>query len=137
MKNHFEPEDKPENQCRKLIFTLMISFEKLNATLDQLLNFQIEEKKALDRIEEELIAMEKSHLEMTRQVKKIEEEQTIADELIYRSSPLHEAIRRTYNLLTALNVIDLNNERWVEKTARALIDPIYYRQIKALIYNSS
>ena len=135
-KDHFSPEKGLENETRYVIYQLMDYFEKMDSTITKLLSFEMAETKALDQIEENLIQMEKLHLRLHQLVKQIEKEQTIGEEIVYQSSTFHEAIRRTYNLLTALNVIDLNSDNWVSRTTRALVDRVYYRQIKALVYKS-
>lgn len=134
MKDHFRPGEHAENNVRYIIYQLMTHFEGMDEMVNQLLAFKVSEDKALDKVENHLIEMEKLHLELTKKVKELETHKTISEEIVYESSKTHEAIRRTFNLLTALNVIDLNCDSWVAKTTRALVDKIYYRQIKALVY---
>jgi len=137
VKNHFLPDENTENKIRHAIFQLMSQFERMDVVMTKLLSFELKEEKALDQIEESLIEMEKLHIEMTKAVKEHEKSKSIGEEIVYESSSLHEAVRRTYNLLTGLNVIDLNSHKWVSRTTRCLIDRVYYRQIKALVYKSS
>lgn len=137
MKNHFLPEETPENNVRYIIYQLMDHFEKIDDVISKLLSFNMDEKKALDQIEDRLIQMEKLHLEMTKEVKKLEQDKTVGDQIMYESSGVHEAIRRTHNLLSGLNTVDLNSEAWIPKMTRALIDKIYYRQIKALVFKKT
>ena len=136
VKEHFDTHDKPENEIRYCIYQLMDYFEKIDSIMTRLLAFEVKEEKAIDQVEQLLIEMEKHHLRMHHLVKEFEKEQSIGEEIVYQSSSLHEAIRRTYNLLSTLNIIDLNHESWVSKTTRCLVDKVYYRQIKSLVYKS-
>ena len=137
MKEHFLPDEHVENHVRYLIFKLMVHFEGMDDIVNKLLEFNVSEKKALDKIENHLIEMEKLHLELTKKVKELEKQKTLGEDILYESSQTNEAVRRTFNLLTGLNVIDLNQDAWVSKMTRALVDKIYYRQIKALIFKKT
>ncbi len=134
IKEHFAPLEKPENEIRYQIYQLMDAFEKIHAIMSKLLSFELKETKAIDQIEQILIQMEKSHLRMHQQVKAIEKDITVGEEIVYKSTPLHEAVRRTYNLLSGLNVLDLNSEKWVMIMTRCLVDTVYYRQIKSIVF---
>ena len=134
MKKHFSPEKTPKHEVRYIIFQMMDHFENMDSIVTRMLSLEIPETKALDQIEERLIKMEKLHLRMSKLVKALEKDQSIGEEVVYESSPFYEAIRRTSNLLTGFNKLDLNSSSWVSRVTRCLVDRVYYRQIKSLIY---
>lgn len=104
----------------------MNHFEKMHDVMDKLLDFQIQEEIAKDYIEEYFVEMEKLHLELLGELKK---------QIKFEESHINEAIRRTTNFLTALNIIDLNRDDWIILTTKSLMDKSYYRKIKALVFN--
>lgn len=125
MEKHFLNKDSAENRIRYRIFQLMTHFEEMHALLGKLLSFSLTEDAVKDQFEEHFIKMEVIHKEMGEE---------IANTLIAEDSPLYEAIRRTYNHLTALNHLDLDKENWARIAGSALFDPIYYRQIKLIVF---
>ena len=126
MKDYFLANDTSKNRIRYNIYQLMNHFEKMHDVMDKLLDFQIQEEIAKDYIEEYFVEMEKLHLELLGELKK---------QIKFEESHINEAIRRTTNFLTALNIIDLNRDDWIILTTKSLMDKSYYRKIKALVFN--
>ncbi len=106
----------------------MAHLEELYEALDLMLAFTIEEEKAKDLFEEHLIAMEKLHRELGIELEPLKNKPG------FEKTQLHESVRRTYNLLKGLNVIDLDKANWAKVASMALPDLIYYRQIKLSIF---
>jgi len=126
LKDYFLANDTSKNRIRYNIYQLMNHFEKMHDVMDKLLDFQIQEEIAKDYIEEYFVEMEKLHLELLGELKK---------QIKFEESHINEAIRRTTNFLTALNIIDLNRDDWIILTTKSLMDKSYYRKIKALVFN--
>lgn len=135
MKKHFLKEETQENRIRLVIFQLMQYFEDMYDILDDLLSFTINEEEALDFIEKKLMEMEALAHSLSHEVKTLEDSHTDAEQEIFEKTKTYEALRRTFNFLTALNVIDLDSKNWVSVTTKCVIDKIYYRQIKSLVYS--
>ena len=128
MKEHFLKDDSPENRIRFLIFQLMTHFEAMYDDLNSMLAFVITEDETKDRFEEHFVAMERLQRDLSKILSPLKENTE------FENTPLHEPVRRTYNHLKALNVLDLDKHNWGKVASMALPDKIYYRQIKLLIY---
>jgi hypothetical protein len=135
MKKHFLRNDTPANRVRYRIFQLMGHFEEMYDLVGALLEFRMHEEKVKNQIEAHLIEMEKEALSMTKELKSIEKNHTDNEQKKFETTTLYEAVRRSYNLLTALNIMDLESPGWVRVTSKCLIEKVYYRQIKSLIFN--
>jgi hypothetical protein len=128
MKDHFLKIETPENKIRFLIFQLMTHMEGLYDALDKMLDFSLTEDQTKDLFEDHFIKMERLHRDLGKVLSPLKENTA------FEETPLHEPVRRAYNLLRALNHIDLDKPGWAGVAARALPDKLYYRQIKLLVY---
>lgn len=128
MKEHFLKKDSPENRIRFLIFQLMTHFEEMYDLLNEMLIFRIEEESTKDEFEKHFIQMEKLYKSLNKELAPLKENTN------FEETPLHEPVRRTFNHLKALNVIDLDKPNWAKVVSMALPDKIYYRQIKLLVF---
>ncbi len=128
MKEHFLKNNSAENKIRYLIFSLMTHFEQMHDLLGDMLSFKIAEEDTKDAFEKHFIEMEKLHRELGKELAPLRENTD------FEKNKLYEAVRRTYNHLKALNVIDLDRDDWAKVVSMALPDKIYYRQIKALVF---
>ncbi len=128
MKEHFLKKDTPENKIRFLIFQLMTHFESMYDDLNAMLAFSITEDETKDRFEEHFIAMERLQRDLGRILSPLKEQTA------FEETSLHEPVRRTYNHLKGLNILDLDKPNWGKVASMALPDKIYYRQIKLLVF---
>ncbi len=128
MKEHFLKKDSPENRIRFLVFQLMTHFEEMYDDLNAMLAFSVTEEDTKDRFEEHFVAMEKLQRGLSRELSPLKEQTN------FEETPLHEPVRRTYNHLKGLNLLDLDKSNWTKVASMALPDKIYYRQIKLLIF---
>ncbi len=128
MKEHFLKKDSPENRIRFLIFQLMTHFEEMYELLNRMLLFTIDEESTKDDFEKHFIQMEKLYRDLNKELVPLKENSN------FEETPLHEPVRRTFNHLKALNVIDLDKPNWAKVVNMALPDKIYYRQIKLLVF---
>jgi hypothetical protein len=128
MLEHFLKENNAENRIRHLIYELMTHFEEMYDLLGEMLSFKINEEETKDAFEKHFIDMEKLHRDLGKELAPLREHTN------FEENPLYEAVRRTYNHLKALNVIDLDKKNWAKVVSMALPDKIYYRQIKAMVF---
>ena len=128
VREHFLGRNTEQNRIRFLLWLLMGHLEELYGALDLMLGFELEEEETKDLFEVHFIEMEKLHSELEEKLLPLKEKKG------FEKTQLHEAVRRTYNLLKGLNVIDLDKSNWAKVASMALPDEIFYRQIKLLIF---
>lgn len=134
MKQHFLESDIPLNHLRFTIFELMSYFEKIAHVTEEVLAFRMAEPEGKDHVELFLIEMGTLHKTMTKIVGDIESAHTEEEQKAFEKTSTYRAMRRTFNFLQMLNVVDLNEDAWLRNVTHAVMEPIYYRRVKSLVY---